>query len=385
MVNKGGTFTPCEPETDPSQMCRHPADYHRFESQTWSEVGYAWHGDQLVEQWAFESDWKPPLGDEVVFQPVIAGDQLVVPLAEGAVAYVDLATGKRVRTVEPFHDPGVYIVGALAEWHGVVFYNAIKIVDDYAKVHAWLVEIDTDGRVRKADYADLVADAPSTCYGTYGDDPMRFSLPYPALDGGGVVLPPTHPCGPQVPGFNAAPTIAPDGTVYVVAHAISNSRYGYVVSLNPGYFDVHWARSLRDWLADGCGVSIPYASQGSGLTVCRDGAPMGVDPFTGMAPAGEVTSNSSSSPVVMPDGRILYGAFSFYNDDRGHLFELSRDGSILGTYDFGWDLTPAVAVIDGATRIAMKDNHYGAYTPASHEGPYYLTLLSDNLEQVWQY
>jgi hypothetical protein len=157
------------------------------------------------------------------------------------------------------------------------------------------------------------------------------------------------------------------------------------VSVNPGYFDVHWARSLRGQLADGCGVSIPYASQGSGLAVCRDGAPMGVDPFTGMAGAGEVTGGSSSSPVVMPDGRILYGTFSLYNAERGHLFQLSRDGAILGTYDFGWDLTPAVAVIDGATRIAMKDNHYGAYTPASHEGPYYLTLLSDRLEQVWQY
>ena len=49
----------------------------------------------------------------------------------------------------------------------------------------------------------------------------------------------------------------------------------------------------------------------------------------------------------MPDGRILYGSFSFYNEERGHLFEFSREGKVLGTYDFGWDLTPAVATIDG--------------------------------------
>ena len=94
MVRKGGVFTPCEPEPDPTKACRHAADFHRFESQTWSEVGYAWQGDQLVEQWSFASDWKPPLGEEVVFQPVIAGDRLVVPMAEGAVAYVDPETGE---------------------------------------------------------------------------------------------------------------------------------------------------------------------------------------------------------------------------------------------------------------------------------------------------
>jgi hypothetical protein len=87
----------------------------------------------------------------------------------------------------------------------------------------------------------------------------------------------------------------------------------------------------------------------------------------------------------MPDGRILYGSLSLYNDVRGHLFQLSRDGDVVGTYDFGWDLTPAVAEIDGATRIVMKDNHYGIYTPDSQQGPFYVTLLSGELEQVWQY
>jgi outer membrane protein assembly factor BamB len=389
MVRKGGTFTPCEPEMDPFKVCTHPADLHRFESQTWSEVGYEWQGDQLVEQWTFDSDWKPPLDEETVFQPVIAGDQLVVPLAEGAVAYVDRETGERLKTVRPFdHDAGIYIVGALAEWHGVVFYNAIKIDhgNPDANIDSWLVEIDTEGRVRKADYADLVSDAPSKCYGSYGSEAMPPPGPYPVLDASGqVVLPDAYPCGSQVPGFNAAPAIAPDGTVYVVTAAQYAARYSYLLSINPGYFDVNWQTSLRGHLADGCGVAIPYATSPMDFTACRPGAPMGVDPATGMAPAGEVSSGSTSTPVVMPDGRILYGAWSFYNDDRGHLFELSRDGKVLGTYDFGWDLTPAVAVIDGQTRIAMKDNHYGIYTPGSDNGPYYLTLLSGELEQVWTY
>lgn len=383
MLRKGGTFTPCEPDPDPLMQCTHPADAHRFESQTWSEVGYAWQGDQLVEQWSFASDWKPPLGEEVVFQPVIANDQLVVPMAEGAIAYVDRDTGELVKTVRPFeHDANVYIVGALAEWHGVVFYNAMNI----DRTQSWLVEIDRDGRVRKADYADLVDDAPSECVGEYGRNTPPAGEPYPILDGSGaVVLPDEHPCGPQVPGFNAAPAISPDGMVYVVTSALNNSRYSYLVAVNPGYFDVHWARSLRGYLADGCGVSIPYGTQPTDYEKCRAGAPMGVDPFTGMPGAGEVDRGSSSSPVVMPDGRILYGSLSLYNDVRGHLFQLSRDGDVVGTYDFGWDLTPAVAEIDGATRIVMKDNHYGIYTPDSQQGPFYVTLLSGELEQVWQY
>ena len=278
----------------------------------------------------------------------------------------------------------VYIVGALAEWHGVVLYNATKIDPDelYTNAQSWLVEIDTDGHAHEADYADLVSGAPTDCYFEY--EPS-VQLPWPELDdSGNVVLPDTYPCGVQIPGFNAAPAISPGGTAYVVTQARNNSWYSYLVSVNVGDFDVHWKTSLRDQLADGCGVSIPYGSAQS-FDVCREGAPMGIDPLTGMVPAGEVTVRSSSSPVVMPDGSILYGSYSEYNGRRGHLFRFSHSGKVLGTYDFGWDLTPGVAVIDGETRIAMKDNHYGDYTPGSHEGPYYLTLLSGDLEQVWQY
>ena len=389
MVRKGGVYTPCEPMVPgDSQPCAHPADFHRFESQTWSEVGYAWQGDQLVEQWTFDSDWKPPLGHEVVFHPVIAGDRLVVPMGGGAVAYVDPETGETTKTVRPFgDDPDVYIVGALAEWHGVVFYNAMKIdpVQLYSDAQSWLVEIDTDGHPHKADYADLVSGTPSDCYAGYAYNAMPVPLPWPPLDAqGNVVLPDTYPCGPQQAPFNAAPAIAPEGTVYVVSAAAYNASYAYLTSVNAGNFDVHWKTSLRDQLADGCGVSIPYGSDVVD-DECREGAPMGIDPKTGLAPAGVIEDRSSSSPVVMPDGRILYGSYSEYNGRRGHLFQFARSGKVLGTYDFGWDLTPGVAVIDGETRIAMKDNHYGDYTPGSERGPYYLTLLSGDLEQVWQY
>jgi outer membrane protein assembly factor BamB len=371
MVQKGGTFTDCLPEMDPTMRCKHPQDFHRFESQTWSEVGYAWEGDQLVEQWRFDSDWQPPLGQEVVFHPVISGTRVAIPESSGGVAFVDAATGKVLHSARPFgHDPTVFIVGALAEFHGVIFYNVVKMDPDQPytlPMQAWLVEIDGDGRVRKADYADLVPDAPDKCYGTY-DVPPGTPLPVPGQ------LPKQYGCGPQIPGFNQAPALAFDGTVYVATHAQYQDRYSYVVSVNPGVFDVNWATSLRDRLNDGCGV----------LVQCGPGAPMGVEPYTGLHPAGEVTDTSTSSPVVLPDGRVLYGSWAFYNDDRGHLFELSHGGAVLGTYDFGWDLTPAVSTAGGATRIALKDNHYGVYQGVD-QGPYYLTMLDDALEPMWEF
>ena len=376
MVRKGGTFTPCIPDTDPSMHCRHPEDLYRYASQTWSEVGYRWEGDSLVEQWTYESDWKPPPARETVFQPVIAGSLVAVPIASGGVAFVD-ETGRVVRETRPFgHDANTYVVGALAALGDTVFYNADKFDHDdpYGKaIAATLVEIDGDGRVRTASYDDLVPDAPTKCYGGY--DPTMTPPPWPVIVDGVVQKPPLYDCGPQVPGMNQAVALAPDGTLYVATHAQGVARYSYVVSINPGVFDVNWAVSLRDHLDDGCGVSVQ----------CVAGAPMGVEPETGMPPAPQVTDDSTSSPVVMPDGRVLYGSWSFYNGDRGHLFELSRSGKVEGTYDFGWDLTPAVAVIDGQTRIALKDNHYGQDNQGTDLGPYYLTLLNEQFAWQWQF
>src|SRR3569623_672015 len=296
MVRKGGAFTPCIADMDPTMHCRHPEDLYRYASQTWSEVGYRWQGDALVEQWTFDSDWKPPPARETVFQPVIAGNLVAVPIASGGVAFVDDA-GRVVRETRPFgHDANTYVVGALAALGDTVFYNAEKFDHDdpYGKaIAATLVEVD-----------------------------------------GVVQKPPLYDCGPQVPGMNQAVALAPDGTLYVATHAQGEPRYSYVVSINPGVIDVNWAVSLRDRLDDGCGVTVQ----------CADGAPMGVEPQTGLAPAPEVTDDSTSSPVVMPDGRVLYGSWSFYNGDRGHLFEFSRAGKIEGKYHFQWAHATSVAV-----------------------------------------
>ena len=111
-------------------------------------------------------------------------------------------------------------------------------------------------------------------------------------------------------------------------------------------------------LHDGCGgAALPPNGTPGG---CRAGANQGVDPTTNELPAARVFDLSSSTPVVAPDGSILYGAYTNYNYARGHLVKFSPDGTFAGSYDFGWDTTPAIYPHDGTYSVIIKDNHYEA-------------------------
>ena len=124
---------------------------------------------------------------------------------------------------------------------------------------------------------------------------------------------------------------------------------------------------------DGCGVL---------LTCARPGAPVGVDPSTGLRPSVKVDDEASSVPVALPDGAVLYGGVTRYNGGRGHLVKAGPDGKLMGTYDFGWDVTPAVWVRDGTYSIITKDNHYQT---SAGEGPYDITQLSRDLVPEWKF
>jgi hypothetical protein len=130
---------------------------------------------------------------------------------------------------------------------------------------------------------------------------------------------------------------------------------------------------MREILDDGCGVLAAN---------CRAGAPVGVDYQTGLKPSVWVDDQASSVPVALPDGAVLYGGLTVYNGSRGHLVKVSPDGHLMGTYDFGWDVTPAVWVHDGTYSIITKDNHYPT---ASGEGPYYITQLKRDLSPDWKF
>ncbi len=116
----------------------------------------------------------------------------------------------------------------------------------------------------------------------------------------------------------------------------------------------------------------------------------GVDPETGERPAARVIDQSSSSPVVLPDGSILYGTYTRYNYARGHLFRFAADGRVLASYDFGWDITPAVFSHGGTHSILLKDNHYDvgsycfdpAFCPVASPR-YDVTQLDTQLRPEW--
>jgi hypothetical protein len=183
------------------------------------------------------------------------------------------------------------------------------------------------------------------------------------------------------------PATAPDGTIYTVSRAHFNSRYGYVVAVHPDLTRA-WSASLRNVLNDGCDVGLPPSGTPGG---CRAGSTKGVDPATNDVPAGRVIDLASSSPVVLPDGGVLYGAFTSYNYQRGHLFKFASDGRAAATYDFGWDITPAVYPHDGTYSILMKDNHYelGSYcfdpTFCPAQTPRYDFVSDANLSVEWKF
>jgi outer membrane protein assembly factor BamB len=80
---------------------------------------------------------------------------------------------------------------------------------------------------------------------------------------------------------------------------------------------------------------------------------------------------------------VLYGALTYYNEERGHLIELSSEGAFTASYDFGWDVTPAVVSDAAGDRVYVKDNHY--FGTNFEGGPYWLTELDLMLRPIWQF
>jgi hypothetical protein len=280
----------------------------------------------------------------------------------------------------------------VADSAGNIYYNAIQLDLSAGMpfstdvLGGWLVKITPDDRASFATFASLTVGAPRStdqCLNGFASSQLPWP---PSLN----ATPGSSPCGSQRPGLNVAPAVAQDGTIYTVSRAHFNSAYSYLVAVNPD-LSPRWHASLRGRLRDGCGT--PTLPPNGALGGCRTGAAMGVDPRTNQPPAGEAIDDGSSSPVVAPDGSVLYGAYTRFNYARGHLFKFSPNGDFLAAYDFGWDITPAVYPHDGTYSIVLKDNHYdiGSYCgseqfcPTPTAGPYYITQLSADLKPEWSY
>jgi len=196
--------------------------------------------------------------------------------------------------------------------------------------------------------------------------------------------------------MNIAPAIASDGTIYTASRAHFDARVTYLIAVNPN-LTLKWSSSMQNLLNDGCGVLVPIApaSNPNQPNSCRTGSTFGVDPTTNAPGSATISDPGSSSPTVLPDGSILFGAITNYNGSRGHLFKFSAQGVFEGAYDFGWDSTPAVWQHNGTYSIIIKDNHYetrGLYCSSTNpiceplpDGPYYITQLDPTLKVEWQF
>lgn len=411
METKSGTYPSCNPAGAwvNGVVCGPNA----WNQLNWNVTRYTWEGTTAPAIWTFASDWKPETngqglgGWEPVFHPLLANTFLYVPGAGGTIWKVNKDSGLSESHINPFQGTAnfdatnSFVSGPLAaDTNGNIFYSVIELSDPGIAEPwlgsdvrgAWLVKVTPQDGATLATYASLVPTAPAAL----GNCPGRFTdpttLPWPPAAN---AVPAAVTCGSQRPGINVAPAIALDGTIYVVSRAHFASLVGYLVAVNPD-LTPKWQASLQNLLNDGCGVLIPIANNLNTPNTCRPGTTPGVDPTTNAPGSGQVTDQASSSPTVLPDGSILFGAITRYNALRGHSFKFDAQGNFLGAFDFGWDSTPAVYAHNGTYSIVIKDNHYetaGLYcfflnTPLCQPlppGPYYITQLNANLNVEWQF
>lgn len=373
------------------------------DSQTWSVVAMRRVHGQLADRWTYLSDWKPvPFGTpawEPVYHPAMSADSVWAPGAGGTVDQLNRETGALVRRFNPFGataDPSIFVCGPLTiDGGGNVYYNAIQFAASpwsSDPVSSWLVRISAGGTITTATFASLTPQAPAagdSCTAIFDTN----QLPWPPSPNAAA---PSIRCGAQRPGMNVAPAVAPDGTIYTISRAHANSRWAFLVAVNPD-MTPKWAASLRHRFQDGCDVLVPPSGTPGG---CRAGSAKGVDPADNEAGSGAVNDDSTSSPVVTPDGRILYGSYTRYNYAQGHLMLFSAEGAFLASYPWGWDLTPAIYRHGSTYSIILKENHYslGSYcndgnvcppdrtsnTPAD-PAAYNITQLDAALQPEWKF
>jgi hypothetical protein len=405
MEFKTGKWIPCNPRN--AWTTGAACGPNTWDKQIWNEKRLDWHQGKLLEKWNYQSDWKPEpnaaetglSGWEPVFHPVLTGEFIYVPGFGGTVWKVNKSDGKAVAQINPFGtsiDGNKYVSGPLtADSQGDVYYNVIKLDPSNPwtadVLGSWLVKVAADGTASTVTFEKLTKGAPR------GSDscPYMFyqekTLPWPPSK---HAKPIKIPCGTQRPGINVAPAIAPDGTIYTVSRAHIDLTVGYLVAANPD-LTPKWHASLARRLHDGCGFLVPIATRKDQPNACREGTTPGVDPTTNDWGSGQVYDQASSTPSVLPDGSVLMGVITNYNSFRGHLMKFSDAGEFLGSYDFGWDSTPAVYPHDGTYSIVIKDNHYwgGLYCSFRHNpickplpaGPYNITQISADLKPEWSF
>jgi hypothetical protein len=408
MTVKTGTYTSCSPAR--AWVNGVACGPNAWNTQIWNAALYTWSNNVLSSVWLFPTDWKPVpngtglAGWEPVFHPADANNFLYVPGAGGTVWKINKTDGTSATHINPFTGTAVvaantYVAGPItSDTQGNIYYNVIQMApgtDPWSSdiVNAWLVKITSTDAPSMVSYSTLVPNAPAgnaiTCEGRFT---QTSTLPWPPSP---TAVPNPTLCGSQRPGVNIAPAVAADGTIYVASRAHFNARTTYLIAVNPD-LTRKWSASMQHLLTDGCGVIVPIAavSNPTQANSCRNGSNPGVDPTTNAPGSATISDLGSSSPTVLPDGSVLFGAITNYNGARGHMFKFDAQGNFQASYDFGWDITPAVWQHNGTYSIVIKDNHYetGLYCNAVNpvcqplpDGPYYITQLSPSLQVEWQF
>lgn len=407
MMMKTGTYTS-------------PSDWA---SQIWNETRFTWENGTLTKIWTFQSDWKPETngsalsGWEPVFHSVDANGFIYVPGASGTIYKVDKNAGTATSQINPFASvtPAIdtkntFVSGPLtADANGNIYYNVIELADPSLGdpwsqndvQGAWLVKVTSQDSTSIVTYNVLrfgTNEPPPgrVCPGTFFNlNDGGASLPWPPVS---PTTPPGQACGSPRPGVNIAPAVGADGTIFTAGLSHFDSLDSVVIAVNPD-LTTKWIASLQNLLDDGCGVdpNLPIASSPTDTTTpnsCRFGTTVGVDPTTNAKGSGFIIDLASSSPTVLPDGSVLFGALSNYSAERGHLFHFDATGNFLNSFSFGWDSTPGVWTHGNTFSIVIKDNHYDAPSYCFFQnpvcatlppGPYYITQLDPNLNIEWRF
>jgi hypothetical protein len=387
-----------------------------WNTMIWNEARFTWESGTLTKIWTFISDWKPEtngnalFGWEPVFHGVDANNFIYVPGAGGTIWKVNKTDGTAASHINPLSGAGIsaqntFVAGPLtADAQGNIYYNVVELADpgqgdpwsSNDVQGAWLVKVTSTDASSFVTYAALVPQAPaassSSCPGTFNDIAnAAVTLPWPPLS---PATPPTQLCGSQRPGINIAPAVDPnDGTIYTASLAHFDSLETFLIAVNPN-LTPKWAAPMQNLLHDGCGHLVPIGPTNTTPNACRVGATDGVDPTTNAPGSGSIIDEGSSSPTVMPDGSVVFGAFTSYNGFRGHLFHFDANGAFLNAFDFGWDSTPGVYQHNGTYSVLIKDNHYQApgYCSLNNpicanlpDGPYFITQLDPNMNAEWKF
>lgn len=157
--------------------------------------------------------------------------------------------------------------------------------------------------------------------------------------------------------LNAAPTLSNDETsVYVVVKASTNTLLNYMIKLNATSLALESRRVLMD----------PRA-------------------FTG----ARVLDDSTSSPMVGPDGDVYFGVFgSSGNGSRGFLLHFSGDLVTVKTPGaFGWDYTPGIVPASMVPSYTGTSSYlifakYNDYPSSDSAGVNKVAILDPNATQI---